>query len=717
MKRFVAVLSGLLVMPAFAEVAPIYYDDMIEYSDVEMFDEDVPVEEGVVVEDVVVPVAPVAQMRSSSRSTSTRASRAVPQTATTRTSSVAPSRAVASRAAANISQTRNAMTRGTASRAAVTRAATNSQNVSARRAAQIAAPVVAARAGAVTTSITQTDTVNTPLYTGRVAMRNTSSARSRVPAVRVAGTTSTVAATPVTVEEVKTSMDELAQITDFCKAQYTDCMDNFCNVLDDNQGRCSCSKNIKNYAKTEEALKLATEKLQDVAQKIQYIGLTGDEVETLFAQTAAEEAMQSNSDSSQIKSDLDKIKNMIVDVKTGTSSSSEVTSGLNFDLSGLLDFSIDSTGFDLTAMFGGGNAANTASISNQRGEELYKTASSRCKVAVLNDCAAQGVDISVITNSYDLEIDKQCVAYERSLTDANDQMASTVRNAQTVLQKARLMVAQQKNAYDLRGCVNALDSCMQDDFVCGTDYENCLDPTGKYIVNGAVVVGSEPGAVITATTPSSVPNRGEGKLYSTWNYGANSCAANGTLNAWEKQTAANGFTGQSTDGTLLGYIGACMATSMPISDNLDQMALFLQNKIGYNADGKNFGMCISVLNKCQNYTYDDSGKYIPNNDVIREYLMRTLTQIKVAQDDVIADYAENCLADVQSCLIQNNYGVNRNISVNACKSVLRTCYSVNGQVYGNADSALGTFADSIMDCKEGQHFDTATKSCVNDSPN
>jgi len=33
---------------------------------------------------------------------------------------------------------------------------------------------------------------------------------------------------------------------------------------------------------------------------------------------------------------------------------------------------------------------------------------------------------------------------------------------------------------------------MQDDFVCGSDYENCLDPTGKWIVNGEVVVGSQP---------------------------------------------------------------------------------------------------------------------------------------------------------------------------------------------------------------------------------
>ena len=45
MKRFIAVLSGLLVLPAFAEVAPVYYDEIVEYTD-EMIDEaEQPVEE------------------------------------------------------------------------------------------------------------------------------------------------------------------------------------------------------------------------------------------------------------------------------------------------------------------------------------------------------------------------------------------------------------------------------------------------------------------------------------------------------------------------------------------------------------------------------------------------------------------------------------------------------------------------------------------------
>ena len=107
-------------MPAFAEVAPVYYDDVIEYSDAEMFDGDVVVEEDFVQEEESKSVAaPNVSTRNANRSSS-RATRNIPSAATagatTRASATAPSRAVASRAAANISQTRNAMTRGTASR-------------------------------------------------------------------------------------------------------------------------------------------------------------------------------------------------------------------------------------------------------------------------------------------------------------------------------------------------------------------------------------------------------------------------------------------------------------------------------------------------------------------------------------------------------------------------------------------------------------------------
>lgn len=667
MKRFIAVLSGLLVLPAFAEVAPIFYDGVIEYSDEEPSGEEIDAATETVV------VAPVAQPSSVNPRTANRnASRAVPSTASANVSSRANAGRVtaSNRTASNAVTARtatNASARGTVSRVSTraARSATNgTQQIATTRRAMQTTPTTAARA-----SIVQTDTVNTPLYTGRVSSR-ASAVRARIPTI--SSTSSNVVTTAESAADATQSMDELAQITDFCKAQYTSCMDNFCNVLDDNQGRCSCSKNIKNYAKTEEALKAATEALQDVAQQIQYVGLSADEIETLFTQTEAEIQMQSTQDNTQLKNDLDRIKNLIVDVKGG-SASTVSDAGMGFNLSGLLDFSIDSTGFDLASLFGT-TTADTSSISNQRGETLYKTAAARCKSAVLTNCAAQGVDISVIANSYDMEIDKQCIAYERSLTDTNAEMNQTVRNAKGVLQRARLMVAQQKNSYDLRGCVNALDSCMQDDYVCGTDYEYCLDPTGKYIVDGEIVVGSTPGYVVSSSALTAPGiDYGESKtLYSTWFYDNNKYA----------------FGTDNDKGTLSDYINKTV-TSTAQTQTSDIMSNYLLYKIGYNEDGKNYGMCMSVLNKCQDYTYTGTTAanrtYNPANDVVKEYLQRTLTKIKVAQDEVIADYAENCITDVSSCLATNNYEKSNNIAINACRAQIRTCMSVNGDTTQDPD--------------------------------
>ena len=707
MKRLVAVISGLLVLPAFAEVAPEYfYQEMMaqyaaenpemEFVTDSATDEVADVPEQSAETQPVVPVVPTAV---SPRNTSGRAaaSRAVASSTTTSARNVA-NRATAATTARTVSarpavvNTKTTSSRAavtTPSRAAASRTARSASNTVANRPTTTVRSTTASVPGVTTraasaqknnsntarASIVQTDTVNTPLYisgdtTARVSTRSTN-VSARVPTIRVGSTTST--GTSETSTSSTISMDELAQLTDYCKAQYVACMDNFCNVLDDNQGRCSCSANLDNYAETEAALKQATEDLQEVAQQIQYIGLTAEEVETLFTQTEAELQMQSSTDNSQLKNDLDKIKSLIVDVESGRASSSS-SGGLSFDLSGLLDFTIDSTGFDLGSLLGM-STTDTSSISNQRGEKLYDTAAARCRASVLNSCQAQGVDITVITNAYDLEIDKACIAYERALTESNDQMASTVRNAKSVLQRARLLVAQQKNQYDLRGCVTELDNCMQDDFVCGDGYENCLDPSGKFIVNGEIVVGSEPGAPGAVLAP----------IYDAWEYTMGSDSST-VYNAWGL-FGGDGSTSVSA-GTLADYIAETVTSSVPSGTSTD-MSKFLQNKIGYHddGDGKNYGMCIAVLNRCQDLTYEGTGqnqKYIPNNNVIKEYLNRTLVQIKSAQDTILADYAEDCITDVASCLAQNNYDADEDaestgnkVAMRACNPVITTCMSVN----------------------------------------
>lgn len=774
MKRLAIFIGGLLVLPAFGEVAPVFYEDGIEYSDVVYDENGNPIlldEYGLYSDSGVDDGAINSSVQNSRTSTSTRSNtnrttvgRTVPTTAATAASNRATvansSRAVASRGAsgatsARTTSSRAVASRGTTSRTTSTAATRTTSNVAATRAAATRATGGAGRTTAATTrsgasgagtvartttsrattsgrtataanssratisraaarpSVITTAGSASPVYlnssnvagTNNLVTLNSSTKQynsfdssnrasvrgNRAPTIRVStmNNLSTTADVSVTAADLS-AMDELAEMTDYCKAQYAACMDNYCNVLDDNQGRCSCSANITNYSQAEAALKSATEELQEVAQKIQYIGLSAREVETLFTQTEAELKMQTTTDTSQLKTSLDKVRDMIIEVQSGTASSNTST-GLSFDLSGLLDFTIDSTGFDLSALWGG-LTGNTSGINNQRGAQLFNTATNRCKTNVLRSCTAAGVDASLITNAYDLEIDKECIAYERSLNDSNDQMVATVRNAKSVLQKARLLVEQSKNEYDMRGCINALDSCMQDEYVCGTDYEKCLDPSGRYIVNGEIVIGSDPGRAVNGigdnenATGVLNGNVCDMNLYNVWNYGdgQTGITSQNCKNAW------NSYSLNTGNGNLSDYIDKTVSLANAKSGGLG-MSEFIQNKIGYNEKDRNYGMCMSVLNKCQDYTYTGNGssrKYDAENEVVKQYLARMLVQIKAKQDEILAEHAESCITDVTTCLSQNNYpfdeetltvnNVRANIAINACRSTIVTCMSVNG---------------------------------------
>jgi hypothetical protein len=407
--------------------------------------------------------------------------------------------------------------------------------------------------------------------------------------------------------------------------------------------------------------------------------------------------MNSTNDTTALKNDLDRIRKMIVDVQSGTASAVSDTVIGSLDFTNLFSLYFDSYGISLSTVFGTTSAASTQSIGNQRGEALYKSAKVRCEQAVLNNCTDQGVEAGVIVNAYDMEIDKQCIRYERALTDSNRQMSATVRNAKTVLQKARLMVAQQKNQYDLRACINALDTCMMDDYVCGDDYSNCLDPTGKYIVDGAVVVGSMPGQsggdwtkktttgnTTTITHDNVIAASG---LYTVWNRGS----GNNAGNIWSPSSA--------NEYTMSDYIENTLKLESATTNAPKDISEFLQTKIGYNKDGRNNGMCMSVLNKCQLYTYDKDGNYMADNQVISEYLQRAFRQIKSAQDTILSNYASNCLSDVNSCLSQNNYAFGASnssnysdIAIRACLPVINTCRSVTLGL-SEADVKADSFAD------------------------
>ncbi len=472
------------------------------------------------------------------------------------------------------------------------------------------------------------------------------------------------------IAEAKERLEQTAELNKSCQEQYNDCMDQFCAVVDANQKRCSCSANLSRYTKVENAVKEANTQLNDVAQRIRYVGLSADEIRAIMTATEAEEALSGKVDSTETRSMLDEIEKLIKDPVSATSYSADTYNGFDIDL----DFSADNSDmFSLDFL----NAGASSSFSNLRGTELYNAAKRRCNT-ILTQCKEVGATSQQITGNYDLAIDKDCIAYEQGLTKMNETLVSNVRSAGRMLQKARLAVLQNKNQYDAKGCIAALDACMTDDMVCGADYNKCLDPTKRYIdENGNVVLGQN----ITDIT--------------TFMENYNNADINrGFLAAADKMSSISKDACVGDDGK--GGDGACNVK-------------YLMTKIGTGQKTTDGGLCRAVLDKCQNYTYSSSGTYEPYNDVVVNYVQRAMVNIKAAQQKIISDYASTCMTEIATCYNQQVTQVNSwsssatinsiyNVMRGACRNVALTCaYAVFQDATDNDDKALCP-ADSPDTC-------------------
>ena len=455
-----------------------------------------------------------------------------------------------------------------------------------------------------------------------------------------------------TLTQAKERLEQTAELNKSCQDQYNECMDQFCSVVDANQKRCSCSVNLARYRKVEEAVTAANDKLNEVAQNIRYIGLSADEIRAIMTATEAEEALSGTRDNTENRNMLEQIEDMIKDPKSYTATYANDSFGLDMDL----DFSSTDNLFSLDFL-----NTNTSSFSNLRGGELYNAAKNRCN-AVLTQCKKAGATTQQVTGNYDLAIDKDCVAYENGLKKLNDTLVANVRSAERMLQKARLAVLQNKNQYDIKECIGALETCMLDDMVCGDDYAKCVDPTKVYIdENGEVVLGQNITEIIAFM-----------KDYDTTRIDSDFLSKAYQTKITKEQCETSGN-------------GTCTVK-------------YLLQKIGTKQKVTDEGLCRAVLDKCQAYTYNE-GTYKPYNDVIVNYIQRAMVNIKASQYKIISDYAAGCMVDVAACYNQQVTQVNSwsqsasttsimNVMNGACHNVALTC-------------AYGVFANSLDNFKDG----------------
>nr|MBQ0091284.1 hypothetical protein [Candidatus Enterousia merdequi] len=436
--------------------------------------------------------------------------------------------------------------------------------------------------------------------------------------------------------EAKDLMEKTNELNSVCQQQYNECMDQFCAVVDANQKRCSCSANLARYAKVQEAVEKANSELNDVAQNIRYVGLSADEIRAIMSATEAELAMTKTKDNTENRSMLDDILDMVQDPTSTTTLTDTDNNLLGMDMN--FDFSSDSADMFSVDLF---NNNNQSDISSKRGTALYKEATKRCK-SVIAQCKDAGGTESQITGNYDLAIAKDCIAYEQGLEKLNTTLVNNVRSANMMLQKARLAVLQNKNEYDIKGCIGALEKCMYDDMVCGENYVKCLDPTKKYIdENGNVVLGRNIANITDFMTEYN----------------------NTKINADFIKASASDISCPNHD-------GACIVN-------------YLMKKIGTGATVKDGGLCRAVLDKCQYYTYDSNtkqSKYKPYNEVVVGYIQRAMVNIKAAQSKIVSDYASTCMNEVEACYNQQNtqitsWSSSANVD-NIYKVMTGACYNV-----------------------------------------
>lgn len=467
-----------------------------------------------------------------------------------------------------------------------------------------------------------------------------------------AASSTTTATQRETITEAKERLEQTADLNKSCQEQYNDCMDQFCAVIDSNQKRCSCSANLSRYTKVETAVKDANTQLNEVAQRIRYVGLSADEIRAIMSATEAEEALSGARDTTETRNMLADIEDLIKNPSSSTSvagNDSFSTLDLNLDFSGSSDlFNLD---------FLNNNSSN---VSNLRGTDLYNAAKKRCN-SILSQCKEAGATQQQLTANYDLAIDKDCIAYEQGLTKMNETLVSNVRSANLMLQKARLAVLQNKNQYDAKGCIAALDTCMTDEMVCGENYEKCLDPTKRYIdENGKVVIGQDITYIrdFMKSYNNSVINT---------EFLRNAAASSKVVGI---EACKQNISGQSGTGGAPNGDGWCAVK-------------YLLQKIGTGVRATE-GLCRPVLDKCQRYTYDSNNNYQPYNDIVLNYIQRAMVNIKSGQEKVIADYAANCMVDVATCYNQQVTQVNawtssasvgsiRNVMRGACRNVVLTC--------------------------------------------
>lgn len=364
----------------------------------------------------------------------------------------------------------NVKNRGATTPVTQQRVSTTTRSATARTATRI--PAVATTTSgttkrqAVTTSGTTSPRAPTTKTTIMRSATPTTTARTATPTVTARAATNTSETTLVSETRTGAAYEQ-------CKNAYFACMDQFCQLKNDDYRRCSCSNRVLELAQIRSVMQEAGDQLTVFNENLDTVGLTAAQATAMRTASEGENAL--TSDTSASKALLQAIMNSI--------RGDDATVGGKYSSLNSINLA-----FDTTNAFGTIDAG--AAVAAYNGQNLYSAVYPQCRSAVRADCNDASLQRAI--NAYLMAIEQDCNTVQTAIETKQKQMKSAIRESSAMLDLARVENRQKHNSDDITSCINNVESAILSEEVCGANYHKCLD-NGEFIdiSTGAPIAGVE----------------------------------------------------------------------------------------------------------------------------------------------------------------------------------------------------------------------------------
>ncbi len=321
----------------------------------------------------------------------------------------------------------------------------------------------------------------TPNQTVTTNNRNTKKSVSRAATTTRAATPKTTARTAssivsrAAIDGISDVMSETTTGAEYeqCKSAYFTCMDQFCELKNDDYRRCSCSNRVFDLDEVRDVMQDASDQLTVFTENLDVVGMTAEQATAMKTATEGENAL--TADTSASKQLLQAIMNSI--------RGDDATVGGKY--SGLNSITLS---FDTVNAFGTADAGQI--IATYNGQNLYNAVYPQCREAVRADCTDAQLQRAI--NAYLMAIEQDCNAVQSAIENQQKQMKAAVRESSAMLDLARVENRQNHNSDDMATCLANVEQAVLSEEVCGADYHKCLD-NGEFIdvSTGAPIAGVE----------------------------------------------------------------------------------------------------------------------------------------------------------------------------------------------------------------------------------